>query len=61
MIYSDLFDAMPAAVRDRVYSRLHDILTGQNGSPKYAALSALGREALRQIVRDTKSNLPDGW
>jgi hypothetical protein len=61
MIYSDLFDAMPVAVRDRVYRRLHDVLTGEDASPKYAGRFAAEREALLQIVRDTKSNLPEDW
>jgi hypothetical protein len=41
--------------------RLHDVLTAKDGSPKYWRLSALDREPLLQIVRDTKSNLPDDW
>jgi len=61
MIYSDLFDAMPPAVRERVLARLHDVLTGKDASPMYDSLRPAEREALLQIVRDTKSNLPAGW
>jgi hypothetical protein len=61
MIYSDLFDAMPPAVRDRVYARLHDVLTGKDASPVYDSIQPAEREILLQIVRDTKSHLPAGW
>lgn len=48
MIYSDLFDAMPASLRTRVYARLREVL--------------LERDPVAiDIVRDTKTNLPEGW
>jgi hypothetical protein len=34
MIYSDLFDALQPAIRERVYSRLHDVLTGKDPAPR---------------------------
>jgi hypothetical protein len=61
MIYSDLFDAMPPAVRVRVLARLHDVLTGKDASPVYGSLQPAERKVLLQIVRDTKSNLPADW
>jgi hypothetical protein len=61
MIYSDLFDAMPTRIRDRVYRRLHDVLTGKDPSPRYASQSAADRSALLDIVRSTKTNLPAYW
>jgi hypothetical protein len=61
MIYSDLFDAMPARVRERVYRRLYDVLTGAEKSRTYAALSAADRQSVLEILIDTKTNLPDYW
>ncbi len=58
MIYSQAFDAMPAMVKDRVYQRLYDILTGKDTSPTYARLSPDTRRAVLEILRDTKPNLP---
>jgi hypothetical protein len=49
MIYSAAFDALPDAVRERVYRRLADALTSN------------GQTAILEIVRDTKSNLPAWW
>jgi hypothetical protein len=61
MVYSDLFDGLPASIRDRVYRALYDVLTGKNIKPKYGALSAADRRAVLEIVLDTKRNLPDYW
>ncbi len=61
MIYSEVFDAMPMAARDRVYQRLYDVLTGKDQNPKFAGLSAEDRQSIREIVRDTKTNLPQYW
>jgi len=61
MIYSAAFDAMPAVVRDRVYRRLHEILTGKDNGERYARLTQEDRRNILEIVRETKPNLPDYW
>jgi hypothetical protein len=61
MIYSDLFDAMPRPILDRVYGRLHEVLTGKDRSPRYASRSAADGNALIEIVRSTKTNVPGYW
>jgi hypothetical protein len=61
MIYSEIFDAMPAPVRDRIYQRLFDVLSGKDRNPKFAHLSDADRSAILEIVRDTKGGLPDYW
>jgi hypothetical protein len=61
MIYSELFDALPQSIRERVYQRLHDILTGRDTTAKYAQMPASDRKAALEIVAATKSNLPAGW
>jgi hypothetical protein len=60
-IYSAQFDAMPAELRDRLYRRLYEILTGTDRTPAYAGLSADNRRAILEILRDTKKGLPDYW
>jgi hypothetical protein len=54
MVYSAAFDAMPDMVRERVYQRLHEVLTGKDQSATYARLSAEDRRAILEILRDTK-------
>jgi hypothetical protein len=58
MVYSEAFDALPAAVKEAVYRRMFDILSTRNRDRKYAHLSIADRLAIRQILRDTKSDLP---
>jgi hypothetical protein len=61
MIYSSAFDEMPEMVRERVYQRLFEILTGKDQTPVYARLTTDDRRAILEIVRDTKSSLPAYW
>jgi hypothetical protein len=61
MIYSDLFDALPQALRDRVYQRLYDVLAGKDMSSKYERLSADDRKAALEIVAATKPDVPGYW
>jgi hypothetical protein len=61
MIYSEAFDGMPDWARQRVYQRLYDVLTNRNTSERYARISAVDRRAVLEIVRDTKTGLPEYW
>jgi len=61
MIYTEAFDALPDAAKDRVYRRLYDVLTGKDSSRTSARLAAQDREAALQILRETKPNLPAYW
>jgi hypothetical protein len=58
MIYSEAFDGMPDQVRERVYRRLYDVLTGRDQSEKFKRLSSEDRQAVLEILRDTKQGLP---
>ncbi len=49
MIYSRAFDALPDAIRTRIYHRLKEELTAHN------------RPDIISIVRETKKGLPDFW
>jgi hypothetical protein len=61
LIYSAAFDGMPDVVRERIYRRLYDILTGQDKSKTFAGISPADRQAVLEIVRATKPNLPKYW
>jgi hypothetical protein len=61
MIYSAAFDGMPDTIRERVYQRLFDVLTGKDSSAKFGRLSNTDRNNILEILRDTKSNLPAYW
>jgi len=61
LIYSAAFDGMPEVVRERVYQRLHEVLTGKDKSQIFAGISPADRSAVLDIVRATKSKLPEYW
>jgi hypothetical protein len=54
MIYSEAFEALPASVRQRIYNRLDEVLTGKERGTKYGHLSGADRQAIREILGDTK-------
>jgi hypothetical protein len=59
LIYSPAFDALPALAKAPIYKRLGDVLSGQEQAPQYrAALSLADRQAIVEILRDTKTDLP---
>jgi len=61
MIYSAAFDGMPDVVRERVYQRLYDVLSGKDQSKTFAGISPADRQAALDIVRATKPKLPNYW
>ncbi len=61
LIYSATFDGLPPAVRDRVLRRLWMVLTSADTSAKFQHLSPEDRLAIREILIDTKPQLPDYW
>jgi hypothetical protein len=58
MIYSPAFDALPAEAKDAIYRRLWQVLAGDAQAPRYERLSAHDRQAVIEILRDTKRDLP---
>jgi hypothetical protein len=61
MVYSAAFDAISGSIKDRIYQRLYDVLTGKDASPKFARLSPESRLAAFEILKTTKRDLPDYW
>lgn len=61
LIYSPQFDALPEIIRAELLQRLHAILTGEDRDPQFARLGATERQAILEILRDTKPGLPDYW
>lgn len=59
MIYSDAFEALPGPMKDYLYRRLHEVLTGKNDEG--FRISTAKRQAILEILRETKKDLPDYW
>jgi hypothetical protein len=53
-IYSRAFDALPARLKDRVYARIRQILSGADASEGYSRLSARDRATILEILATTK-------
>jgi hypothetical protein len=59
LIYSPAFDTLPPRAKDPIYKRLWDVLSGEERDPRYqTALSRADRQAVVEILRDTKKDLP---
>lgn len=61
LIYSRAFDGLPEEAREQVYLRLWEVLTGKDQSRPFDHLSAADRQAMLEIVRDTRPGLPAYW
>ncbi|MEX0794196.1 MAG: hypothetical protein WD045_13760 [Pirellulaceae bacterium] len=67
LIYSEAFQALPSAVKSRVYARLGEILMNEeprnsdSEEDKFAQLSQADRRAIREILQVTLDDLPPDW
>ncbi len=58
MLYSQAFDSLPEQARGAIYQRLWQILSGAEKGKRYARLSLIDRQAIVEILRETKPSLP---
>jgi len=61
MIYSPSFDALPEVAKAQVYRRIYDVLSGKDAGGEFKRLTAEDRQAILEIVRETKGGLPKYW
>jgi hypothetical protein len=61
MVYSTAFETLPAAVKTAVYRRLGQVLSERDSAPKYAHLARADRQAIVEILRATKPELPGSF
>jgi hypothetical protein len=59
MVYSKAFDALPPPALDAVYRRMWTVLSGAETNARYGRLTSTDRQAVIEILRDTKQGLPD--
>jgi hypothetical protein len=60
LIYSPAFDALPPSAKEPIYRRLWEVLSGAEAGERYRrALSREDRQAILEILRDTKKDLPE--
>ena len=58
MVYSEAFDGLPPVVKNAVYRRMIQILSGADRQPKYSRLSSDDRRSVLEILRNTKPGFP---
>lgn len=61
LIYSDAFDKLPEELKERLYKRLWEILGEDDTSPGFERITAESRRAIREILCETKADLPKYW
>jgi hypothetical protein len=61
LIYSDAFAALPPEMKEKVYARMFEVLSGKDASADYQKLLPETRRALLEILADTKDDLPAEW
>jgi len=61
LIYSEAFDAIPEPVKQYIYRRLFEILSGREQGPEFASLSNQDRRAILEILVATKPGVPEEW
>lgn len=61
LIHSQAFAALPAEMKDYLYRRLWEVLTGRDDDARFAHLAREDRAAIVEILRDTLDDLPEYW
>jgi hypothetical protein len=58
LIYSAPFDGLPPQAKAAVYARMWQVLSGAETDARYDRLTDADRQAIVEILRDTKADLP---
>ena len=61
MLYTDTWKHAPKELKERVYYRMAEGLRDTNPNPQLAHLPVEERRAIREILKDTLSDLPPWW
>lgn len=61
MIYSDAFEFLPIKLKNEIFQQMYDALQPYSGSPLTNHMSQSEKKRIIQILRDTKSDIPDYW
>lgn len=61
LIYTSGFAGLPQQTKDYVFKRLYEVLTAKTSVKGYEYLSSEDRQAIFEILRETKTDLPEYW
>jgi len=61
LIHSEAFGRLPAPLKQKIYRRMAEVLSGVDASEPFRRLSAEDRAAVREILTETLEDLPPDW
>jgi len=61
LIHSEAFRQLPGPLKQKVYRRMAEVLSGADTSDAFKQLSAGDRQSVREILSDTLEDLPPDW
>jgi hypothetical protein len=61
LVYSEAFAALPTPIKEKIYSRMLQVLSGKQAGSDYQRLSPETRRAILEILAETKPDLPKAW
>lgn len=61
LVYSASFEALPKEMKEYLWARLEEILTGKDQRPLYAKMTPEDRQATLEILLDTKPEFKAWW
>jgi hypothetical protein len=61
LIHSEAFRRLPGPLKQKVYRRMAEVLSGADTSDAFKQLSAGDRQSVREILGDTLEDLPPDW
>ena len=61
MIYSPVFEGLPAVLKTRIYAQLRAALRVEDGTKEFGYLPAAEKTAIQEILIATLKDLPPGW
>lgn len=61
LIHSRMFDELPEAMKEYVYAEMWEILANGKHAKRYAHITPEDRKAILEILKETKTDLPEFW
>ncbi len=61
MIYSPVFQGLPAPMKQRIHRQLGEALNSEKPDAEYAYLPNEEKRAIHAVLKATLTDLPDGW
>lgn len=61
LIHTEAFARLPGPLKEQIYARMLEVLTGSNPSPEFERLTAESRRDILEILVETQQDVPAAW